>query len=165
VESSDVRHSNYIVLKRSKFWRSANGIAQFVDASRNGVAATEFAVTIPLLLLLTLACADFGRIAYYDHVVSNAARTGAELGAMRRFTEYTRPDWEASVRQGVLREMHNLPEFHESELTYELATTTDSDGIARVSVELTYPFQTVVAWPGLPAEVPLHEEVEFRQFR
>ena len=60
-----------------------------------GVAATEFAIVCPLLLLLALACSDFGRIAHYHEVVANAARTGAETGATRQFTDFTRPFWEA----------------------------------------------------------------------
>jgi Flp pilus assembly protein TadG len=65
---------------------------------RSGVAATEFAVALPILMLLALACADFGRVMHHYQIVSNAARTGAEAGAMHKVTSFTRTSWEADVR-------------------------------------------------------------------
>ena len=51
------------------------------------------------------------------------------------------------------------------ELTYSLSTTMDADGLARIVVDVSYPFRTAVTWPGLPSETQLHQRVEFRQFR
>jgi Flp pilus assembly protein TadG len=135
------------------------------DAQRAGVVATEFALCVPLLLLMALACADFGRIAYYQQVVCNAARTGAETGATHKFTPYTKSAWEAGVYQAVLAEMQNIPNFNAGELNYNLSTTVDSDDMARITISVTYPFRTAIAWPALPNEVQLHKNVEFRQFR
>jgi hypothetical protein len=151
--------------------RSSNGgrpmrlFARLGGSCRPGTAATEFAVTCPLLLLLALACCDFGRVAHAYEVVANAARTGAETGATQKFTDYTRPFWESSVRQAVIDELQSLPDFNEAKLSYSLSTTTDSDGLAHIIVELSYPFRTKVTWPGLPHETQLHRRVEFRQFR
>src|SRR3954468_5716629 len=114
-----------------------------------GVAATELALTLPIVLLFALAGADFGRIAHFDQVVSNAARTGAESGAIHKFTDFTHPFWAADVRQAVVDEMSNITGFDSSTLVYELSTTTDADGLARIAVDVGYPFRTVVAWPGL----------------
>ena len=130
-----------------------------------GVAATELALTLPLVLLFAFASADFGRIAHFDQVVSNAARIGAESGATHKFTEFTRPSWADQVRQAVVDEMHNIPDFEGSKLEYQLSTNTDADGLARIVVEVGYPFRTVVAWPGLPTEVKLHQRFETRGFR
>ena len=135
------------------------------NKGRAGTAATEFAIVCPVMLLLALACSDFGRIAHHYEVVANAARTGAERGATQQFTDFTRPFWEADVRQAVTAEMQSLQNFDESQLTYSLSTTTDSDGLARIVVNVIYPFRTVVTWPGLPSETQLHKRVEFRQFR
>jgi Flp pilus assembly protein TadG len=132
---------------------------------RRGTAAAEFAIVLPLVLLLALASCDFGRIAHFHQIVANAARTGAETGATHQFTEFTRASWEAGIRQSVVNEMGNIPDFNESEMGYELSTTVDSDGVAQIAVEVSYPFRTVVAWPALPSEVVLRKYVEFRQFR
>jgi Flp pilus assembly protein TadG len=132
---------------------------------RVGTAATEFALCIPVLMLLAVACTDFGRIAYYHQVVCNAARTGAESGATHKFTDYTEAAWESGIEQAVLAEMQNIPNFNAGDLTYQLTKTVDSDDMARVNVSVTYPFRTVVAWPTLPNEVMLHKELQFRQYR
>jgi Flp pilus assembly protein TadG len=137
----------------------------FAARNRQGVAATELALTLPIVLLFAFAGADFGRIAHFDQVVSNAARTGAESGATHKFTSFTRPDWEADVRQAVVDEMSNIPSYDASKLTYQLSTTTDANGLARIVVDVSYPFHTVVAWPGLPTEVNLHQRYETREFR
>jgi Flp pilus assembly protein TadG len=132
---------------------------------RRGVAAAELALTLPIVLLFAFAAADFGRIAHFDQIVSNAARTGAESGAIHKFTEFTRPDWAADVRQAVVNEMGNVPGYDASKLAYQLSTTTDADGLARIVVDVGYPFRTVIAWPGLPTEVNLHQRFEMREFR
>ena len=54
-----------------------------VRSGRSGVAATEFAFVCPLLMLLGLACADFGRISHHNEVVANAA-----LGRVRFGLDY-----------------------------------------------------------------------------
>jgi Flp pilus assembly protein TadG len=132
---------------------------------KRGVVACELAITLPLVLLLAFAAADYGRIVHLDQVVSNAARSGAETGATRKFTDYTRSDWEEDVWQSVVEEMSNAPGFDESQLEYRLSTTTDADGLARIIVEVGYPFETAVAWPALPRKVDLFQRYQTRQFR
>lgn len=48
---------------------------------RRGVAAVEFAVTVPLLLMLLLGIWELGRIINVQIILNNAARDGARLGA------------------------------------------------------------------------------------
>ena len=60
---------------------------------RSGAAATEFAVALPILMLLALACADFGRVMHHYQIVSNAARTGAaDAGEAQRYTTWAGAD-------------------------------------------------------------------------
>jgi Flp pilus assembly protein TadG len=133
--------------------------------TRSGLAATEFALCVPVILLLGFACADFGRVAYFRQIVCNAARTGAEVGATHKFTAFTKSQWESEINDAVLAEMNNMPGFDSSGLTYELSTTVDSDKMAIIDVTVAYTFHTVVNWPGLPNTVPLRHTAEFRQFR
>lgn len=130
-----------------------------------GTAATEFALIAPLLVLFALACMDFGRIAFFAEVVSNAARTGAEAGGTRQFTAETEQMWRSTIQDAILQEMQNAPRFEPANLETSVATTSDSDGITRISVDVRYPFHTLVAWPMLPSEVMLHEHIQYRQFR
>ena len=132
---------------------------------RSGVAATEFAVALPILMLLALACADFGRVMHHYQIVSNAARTGAEAGAMHKVTSFTRTAWEADVREAVLEELENLPDFNEASLDYELTTSVDANDLTTVQLEIVYPFESAVAWPLLPQIIELRALSKIRQFR
>ena len=56
------------------------------DAMKNtkpsGQSLIEFALTMPLLLLLVMGVFDLGRSIYYYSAVHNAAREGARFGAV-----------------------------------------------------------------------------------
>lgn len=132
---------------------------------RPGVVATECALTLPILLLLGLATADFGRVAHFHETVTNAARTAAETGAGRSFTDFTKASWENDVRQAALDELSSLSAFDENQATVTIATSMDDDDLARIVVTVSYPFSTTVAWPGLSSQLQLEHRVEFRQFR
>lgn len=136
-----------------------------VKQRRSAVAATELAVALPVLMLLALACADFGRVMHHYQIVSNAARTGAEAGAMHKVTTFTKTAWEADVRQAVIEELENLPNFNEAKLEYEMTTTVDANDLTTVKVEIVYPFNSAVAWPLLPHIVELRGMSRVRQFR
>jgi Flp pilus assembly protein TadG len=46
-----------------------------------GQSLVEFALALPVLLLLLLGLVDFGRAFYYTSTIANAARAGAEYAA------------------------------------------------------------------------------------
>src|SRR5688572_2366527 len=50
-------------------------------ARRRGVAAVEFAVCLPLLLMLLIGIWELGRIIQVQIILNNAARDGARLAA------------------------------------------------------------------------------------
>jgi Flp pilus assembly protein TadG len=48
---------------------------------QDGQSLVEFALALPVLLLILLGLADFGRAFYYTTAIANAARAGAEYAA------------------------------------------------------------------------------------
>ena len=50
-------------------------------SQRRGVAAVEFAVVLPLLLLLLVGIWELGRIIHVQLILNNATRDGARLAA------------------------------------------------------------------------------------
>ena len=48
---------------------------------QGGQSLVEFALALPVLLLILLGLADFGRAFYYTTTIANAARAGAEYAA------------------------------------------------------------------------------------
>ena len=49
-----------------------------------GAAAVEFAIVIPLLLLLLAGFFDFGWLFYWQHTVTNASRAGARYAVQAK---------------------------------------------------------------------------------
>jgi Flp pilus assembly pilin Flp len=49
---------------------------------RRGATLVEFALVLPLLMLILLGCLDFGRILYVDAIVTNTANEGAAWGSL-----------------------------------------------------------------------------------
>jgi Flp pilus assembly protein TadG len=49
--------------------------------SERGQSAVEFAVVVPILVLLLVVISDFGRIFFVSISVNNAARAGAQYGS------------------------------------------------------------------------------------
>jgi Flp pilus assembly protein TadG len=48
---------------------------------QEGSAAVEFAIVLPVLLLLLLGALDMGHMYYIDHLITNASREGARYAA------------------------------------------------------------------------------------
>ena len=132
---------------------------------RSGIVAAEFAMVCPVLVLMALACSDFGRVSHFYEAVANAARVGAETGATQRFSDFTQTLWEERIQEAVLGEMESLPQFDAGRMTYDLSVTDLSDDQHLITVEVSYRFHTTVAWPDLPSDIELRKRVSFRQFR
>lgn len=130
-----------------------------------GVVATEFALVCPALILMALACADFGRVSHFYEAVANAARVGAETGATQRFSDFTRSMWDERIVEAVLAEMESLPNFSAGDMSFDLTVNEIADDQHLVTVEVGYRFRTTVAWPGLPSDIQLRKRVSYRQFR
>ena len=58
--------------------REKPGLLQRIE----GVAAVEFAIILPILLLIVCGIFDFGNVYYQIHTVNEAARVGARLAAV-----------------------------------------------------------------------------------
>ena len=52
--------------------------------SRNGQSLLEFALVLPLLLIVTFGIVEFGILMYDKAVITNASREGARLGIVAR---------------------------------------------------------------------------------
>ena len=132
---------------------------------RRGVATLELALLLPFIVFCGLVTVDFGRVMHAYLVVSNAARCGAEFGAMHKVTNYTRPYWESEVQRAVDEEMQGLPQFATEDLDATFSTTIDDDQLMQVQVDVRYRFHTIVDWSGIPATVDLRRSVTMRQVR
>lgn len=113
---------------------------------RRGAAAIEFAVVLPMLMLMLLGGADFGRCFHSAMAITNAARAGAEYGAMHPFDASSQAGWQAGVQQAAIDELSGSPLFDAGQLTVVANSITEADGSCRVEVQVAYPFRTIFSW-------------------
>jgi Flp pilus assembly protein TadG len=132
---------------------------------RRGVSAAELALILPVLVTLVMGGVDFGRFAYNYIAVQNAARAGAAYGTMNSYVASGQTAWETGVQSAARDEMNQQTGYTSTNLTVQATTTIESNGLRRVQVDASYPFQTVVAWPGFPSTVTLRSVVQMRAVR
>lgn len=133
--------------------------------SRAGTTALELAIVLPVLITLILGAADLGRFAHYDNVVSNAARLGAEYGATHRRTARSADAWEQQIIAAVQEELTHLPGYDAARATLNVQATTRTPEPLLIEVEVVYPFEMIVDWPGLPAGYEVRALVTYEEYR
>lgn len=126
---------------------------------RSATAALELALILPVLMLLVIACVDFGRFSHVHTTVTNAARAGGEFAGTHTYTPATYALWEQQVKDAVTTEMAGLDKFDSARLTITVAVELPPGELKRVRIDVAYPFDTVVGWPGLPNQMSLGQRV------
>jgi Flp pilus assembly protein TadG len=132
---------------------------------RRAAAAVEFAIVLPLLMTFFLGATDFGRVSYSTIAIANAARSGAAFASMNPVDPVTLGAWTAGVNQAVVDELSQSTAFDPSKLVVGITRVTESGGLRRVEVQVTYPFETIVNWPTLPSSFDLRQTVSMRCIR
>jgi Flp pilus assembly protein TadG len=127
--------------------------------TRRGAAAAELAIVLPVLGLLIFGCVDFGRFSHVHTTVTNAARAGAEVAGTTPVTAGTYAQWEQLIKDTVAAEMAGLDGFDRSRLTVTVTVQAPPGDLKRVRIDVAYPFETVVDWPGLPHRTTLGQTV------
>ena len=111
-----------------------------------GAAAVEFALVLPLLLLLVLGILEFGRVFNIQISLSNAAREGA-----RHMAVHDDPGDAADA--AVLAAPALNPLISTGQVTITPTTCADLEN-GTVEVTIDYPVQLMTGWFGvsLPLE-------------
>jgi Flp pilus assembly protein TadG len=122
---------------------------------RRGAATAELAVLAPFIAFLFVISIDFARIFYFSQIIENCARQGALCASDPKapaFNLYT------SVQQAALADAPDLS----PQPTVTSTTGTDQAGNAYVSVTVSWQFQTITGFPGVPNNVNLSRTVQMR---
>src|SRR4051812_15256262 len=133
--------------------------------ARRGAVSAEFALVLPLLMSVVLGCCDLGRFAYNYIAVTNAARAGAGYAMMNTYTAGTQSSYLAKIQQAAQDEMTGQTGFNSASLTTTVTLIDEGSGDLRVQVLASYPFQTLIPWPGIPSSLTLQRTVALRKIR
>ena len=110
---------------------------------RRAAATVELAVLAPFLAFLFVAVVDYSRIFYHSLTVANCARNGG-LYALQ---DPTKALDTAGITNAAQQDAGNL---NLTQLT--VSSKTDSPTTpTTVSVTVTYPFNTITNYPGIPS--------------
>lgn len=121
---------------------------------RRATAAVELAVLLPFLVFVFVIGVDFGRVFYHCLTLTNCARNGAVYGSQ----DPTHAADTAGIQAAALVDAGNLRPAP----TVTSATGTDADGNPCVQVTVTYTFQTITGYAGIPSSIPLSRTVQMR---
>jgi Flp pilus assembly protein TadG len=104
-------------------------------SAERGTALIEFALILPMLLILTVAAVDFGRAFFVKNVVEQAAREGVRLRAVSSSAD------SALVRARVLQVANA------SNVTVKTLSITGPDAARQVTVVVGVQFNWI--FPGV----------------
>ena len=125
---------------------------------QRGQSLVEFALLLPVLLLIVLGAIDFGRL-YYSYVsITNGARNGAHYASS---SAQATSDLEG-IRDAVLGDTSGLPDTSPSNPDVGVATGTDGQGRLYADVTVSYTFSVLVPWPGIPETIDMERTVRAR---
>jgi Flp pilus assembly protein TadG len=132
---------------------------------RDGQAVVEFALVLPVFILLVFGAIEFGR-AYYDlHLLTNAAREGARRGSLPNQLETDVSDAVQDFLESV-----GLGGSWSTSVTVTDPEGTERAGLSeaqegdQVSVTVSYNFQVLTGalLPGFSGTVQLRGRCAFR---
>ncbi len=119
---------------------------------RNGLAAAELAVLLPLLTFINLAVIDYSRLVFSLVTIADCARTGANYWAG---TGSVNGATSAQVQAVTLQDAVSLS----TTPTVTPSNGTDSAGNTYVKVTVSYTFKTIVNYPGIPSSTTFSRSV------
>ena len=119
--------------------------------SHKGAALIEVALTLPLLLLVSVGIFEFGRAYQTWQVLTNAAREGARVAVLPDST-----DDAIEERARSYMESGQLPGYDDAEIEITHDNDIDTGGTTSTASQVTisYPFSFVVLQPVASLVVP-----------
>lgn len=107
-----------------------------------GVAAVEFALIAPILILLVLGIIEFGWLFNGWITINGAAREGARVATVLRvFEDIEGVSWQGYIEEAVKE--HATPFFSESDVS---STATLSESDSRITVRARGTMQPLVGF-------------------
>ena len=124
--------------------------------SRRGTTMIEMALILPILIMLVVACIDFGRFGYWFVSVTNAAREGAwHATAFPRHNDAA--IWQAQIAEVCAKEMGV-----DAAAMPAGWVSVDTTGTDQVGVTVAYGFEMLIRWPTFAETYTISRRTEMR---
>ena len=126
-----------------------------------GQSLVEFALLIPIMLLLVIGTAEFGRAWMTRNILTGAAREAVRAAAVE--TQANAYNSAQAIADNVLASA-SIPITFAADGIFDDSVNTP---VPRVSVIITYNYSPIIAGliPGLPASFPLRGTATMRRER
>ena len=135
-------------------------IARRLRRCESGSSLLEFALVLPVILLLLIGLIDLGRAAYFGVLTSNAARAGAQYGAQSLYTiNDTTGMSNAAVADapgiGLTAVPSKLCTINGGGLTTCPTSGSVQNVVYYVKVHTTGTFSSLIRYPGIPSPITI----------
>jgi Flp pilus assembly protein TadG len=136
----------------------AGGRAHNRRPGEAGQSLVELTLAMPLLILIMLASADFGR-AFYAHIIIAGA---AQKGAIYASSSAAAAADQTGIQNAALADTTTLFDRSPANPTVTSVSSTDPYGFQTVDVTVTYDFRPLIPYPGLPGTFTMARSVGMR---
>jgi Flp pilus assembly protein TadG len=141
--------------------RHVTKLHKWSGRSSRGQSILEFAITAPILILILLAVADFGRVFFVAIALNNAARAGTQYGIqspanaadVTGMIQAAQND--ASNISGVTATASEYCECPDGSTQACNESPACGDMRVYVEVDTSGSFQTLLNYPGIPSSFSL----------
>lgn len=168
-ETAQLRRWSFSSDKGMKNHRAVVRVLKTLWGSIGGAAAVELAVILPVLALLAIGVAEFGRVHFTTITVANAAKAGAQFGAQSTVTSRDT----AGINQAARNEAADIGPIITSSnhfcrcpdgTTPSCSGTCVGYGVPEVFVQVTAtkPVAFLMSYPGLPSRITVTRRATFR---
>jgi len=144
-----------------------------------GASLVEFALVLPLLLLMALATIDFGRLAYMHIEVHNAARAGVAYGAQSHITAANTAGMQTAAQNDTDLSTSSPTSFTATASSFCVCSNNNSQTssphvtcvsssctgallVEYVEVDTQANYQPWISWPGAPGSTTVTATVQMQ---
>jgi Flp pilus assembly protein TadG len=128
--------------------------------SRRGVAIIEFALTIPILGVLSVAVFDFAKLGYIRLVVADAAGAASRYAAFHPVTDLSTDSWVDGIKQSALASVAGSVWVDPNRMSLHTADVEQiTPTLTRITIRVDYQYQPTFWWPGLPTGTRISAQV------
>jgi Flp pilus assembly protein TadG len=120
------------------------------DRGERGAAAVEFALVLPVLLMIVLGTIDWGWYFFVSQVVTNAAREGARVGSLTAYD----PDDPGADAAAVLEAKATATAYLENANLKSTATVNAEPVGNAIRVTVSYPAGSLTGFTRLIPIIP-----------